>query len=423
MPESVTGGVLQQLQLARIPIFQFAMYTSGDMEISCGQPFTISGRVHSNKQLYVEPASSLVFGSDVTAVGDILFQRDPLDTRAPKIPSGTVLYQEAGQPLSHQPAMYLPIGMTNTPTAIREIIEPPPAGEDPNSAIGQERYYNLAELIVTVSDTSTNATSGKFDGFLTSVPTNQIGIFIRTTNTFWDEREGKTMRPIDIDVGALTAWSATNSSVRVALGYKDVSSVYVLDRRTPTANTLGVVRVFNGTQLPPRGLTVATARPLYVEGHYNQSSTNNLGTTNTTTSLPASLVGDAITILSAAWNDRKPKYSPAAPTTVNAAILAGAVETTLGNYGGGMENFPRFLEAWGAANTFTYNGSMVKMFPSLYATNMWGKPNVYAPPKRAWAYDINFDDGTKLPPLTPSLHKVVRSLWATVAPNKTTAGP
>ncbi|MEY2429137.1 MAG: hypothetical protein QOJ40_2022, partial [Verrucomicrobiota bacterium] len=116
MPEDVTAGVLQQLQLARIPIFQFAMYTSGDMEISCGQPLTISGRVHSNKQLYVEPASSLVFGSDVTAVGDILFQRDPLDTRAPKTPSGTVLYQEAGQPLSHQPAMYLPIGMTNTPT-------------------------------------------------------------------------------------------------------------------------------------------------------------------------------------------------------------------------------------------------------------------------------------------------------------------
>ena len=47
-PQNVTGGVLQQLQLASIPIFQFAMYSSGEMEISCGQPFNITGPVHSN---------------------------------------------------------------------------------------------------------------------------------------------------------------------------------------------------------------------------------------------------------------------------------------------------------------------------------------------------------------------------------------
>ena len=421
--ENVTGAVLQQLQLARIPIFQFAMYTSGDMEVSCGAPFTINGRVHSNKQLYVEPDSSLTFASDVTAVGDILFGRHPLDTRGPV--NGTVLYQAPGQPVPRQPALYLPIGMTNTPTAIREIIEPPPAGEDPNSPLGQERYYNLAELILTVSDTATNATSGSFNGFTTTVPTNELAAFVTMTRSFYDDRESKTMRPIDIDVGAFKDWSATNSSVRVALGYKDVSSIYIWDRRTPIANTMRVVRVSNGTQLPPRGLTVATARPLYVQGHFNQSDSTNLGTTNTSTTLPASLVGDAITILSVNWTDANSVNTvanrDAQATTVNAAILAGAVETTLGNYGGGMENFPRFLESWGSGNTFTYNGSMIKMFPSRYATNMWGKSNVYDPPRREWAYDINFEDGTKLPPLTPSLQKVVRSLWATVAPNRTTA--
>jgi hypothetical protein len=78
-----------------------------------------------------------------------------------------------------------------------------------------------------------------------------------------------------------------------------------------------------------------------------------------------------------------------------------------------MENFPRFLESWGPT-IFTYNGSMIKMFPSLYATNVWGKPNVYDPPARNWAYDANFNDPTKLPPKTPSLLKVIRSQWATV---------
>jgi hypothetical protein len=141
--------------------------------------------------------------------------------------------------------------------------------------------------------------------------------------------------------------------------------------------------------------------------------------------LPASLVGDAITILSDGWTDANSANSVgsrnALPTTVNAAILAGAVETTAGHYGGGMENFPRFLETWGAANPFTYNGSMVKLFPSLYATNVWGQANVYAPPKRNWAFDVNFNTPAKLPPLTPSLLSVNRSQWASVAPNQTTA--
>jgi hypothetical protein len=150
-----------------------------------------------------------------------------------------------------------------------------------------------------------------------------------------------------------------------------------------------------------------------------------LGTTNTTTTKPASLVADAVTILSPNWVDTNSTASvssrKAKPTTVNAAILTGVVETTLGKYSGGMENFPRFLEDWGSANAFTYNGSMVKMFPSQYGTNAWGKSDVYNPPKRDWAYDLNFNDAEKLPPLTPSLMYVFRGQWATVAADKNVA--
>ena len=89
-PQDVTAGVLQQLQLASIPIFQFTTYSSGEMEISCGQPFDITGRVHANGKLYVEPDNALTFESSVTAVDSILFQRDPLDTRGTNV--GTVVY-------------------------------------------------------------------------------------------------------------------------------------------------------------------------------------------------------------------------------------------------------------------------------------------------------------------------------------------
>ena len=416
--QDVMAGVLQELQLAGIPIFQFAMYSAGNMEISCGRPFDITGRVHSNKTLYVEPDSFLTFESGVTAVEEILFQRDPLDTRGP--PAGGVVYVHPEQKLSPVAALTLPIGTTNTPEAIREIIEPPPLGEDRNSPIGRLRYFNQSDLLVTVSDSGISGTSGGFNNFVTSITNLDLQKFVSTASSFRDDREEKTVRPIDIDVGSLKTWSETNNSLRVALGGASLSSIYVVDRRTTLGANLGAVRVVNGLLLPTNGLTVATGRPLYVLGDFNQTNTANLGTANTSTTRPASLVADAITILSDAWTDAN-STSPvesrnALPTTVNAAFLTGAVETTAGKYSGGMENFPRFLETWGSANVFTYNGSMVKMFPSLFATGTWGKGNVYVPPKRNWAYDVNFEDATKLPPKTPSLLKVFRKRWATAAP-------
>jgi hypothetical protein len=423
--QDVTAGVLQELQLAGIPIFQFAMYSSANMEISCGQPFNITGRVHSNQKLFVEPDSSLTFQSGVTAVVSILFQRDPLDTRGP--PAGGVVYVHPDEKVSPVAAMTLPIGTTNTPEAIREIIEPAPAGEDPNSALGRLRYNNLCDMVVVVSDDGVSATSGAFNNFGTTIPTNELPQFVSITSSFTDARENKLVQPIDLNIGNLKAWSETNTSLRTALLGAQQNSIYVLDRRTLPATSLGAVRVVNGLQLPVNGLTVATARPLYVLGNYNETNIAKLGTSDTSATRPASLVADAITILSENWSDANSTQAvgsrTAGATTVNAAFLTGVVETTAGHYSGGMENFPRFLETWGAT-PFWYNGSMVKMFPSLYATNAWNNNNnIYAPPARNWAYDINFDDPTKLPPKTPSLLKVIRGSWATVAPGSNVAPP
>ncbi|MFZ0828750.1 MAG: hypothetical protein WAO02_15135 [Verrucomicrobiia bacterium] len=423
--QDVTGGVSQQLQLDNIPIFQFAMYSSGEMEISCGQPFDITGRVHSNGILYVEPDNSMTFESSVTAVTSILNQRDPLDTRSP--PTNYIpVYVHPDQKVAPVPSFTLPIGVTNTPQAIREIIEPPPNGEDPNSAVGRLRYYNQCDMLVVVSDAGIKASGGLVNNFQPNIPTNELAMFISTANSFKDWREGKIVQPIDIDIGKLTAWSLTNSDLRPSLIGSNLTCVYVKDIRTPltlpSAN-LGAVRVLNGLQLPPSGLTVATGRPLYVQGDYNTDSATK-GTTNTSTTRPASLVADAITILSDNWSDANSTSGlgsrTASATTVNAAFLTGSVDTTLGHYSGGMENFPRFLETW-TSIAFTYNGSMIKMFPSLYATNAWNNNNnIYKPPVRNWAYDANFDDPTKLPPRTPSLQLVNRGQWASVPPDQNT---
>ena len=84
-------------------------------------------------------------------------------------------------------------------------------------------------------------------------------------------------------------------------------------------------------------------------------------------------------------------------------MLEGIVPTNpniSGNYSGGVENFMRLLrKAWGN-NTLWYNGSIVVMFPSQYATNLWSYGNYYDAPGRNWAFDANFA-ANKLPPLTP----------------------
>jgi hypothetical protein len=70
-------------------------------------------------------------------------------------------------------------------------------------------------------------------------------------------------------------------------------------------------------------------------------------------------------------------------------------------YSGGVENFLRLLENWSSASLW-YNGSIVAMFPSQYATNFWQQTgNYYTAPTRSWAFDTNFTNLSKLPPLTP----------------------
>jgi hypothetical protein len=300
---------------------------------------------------------------------------------------------------------------------VRAILEVPPGGEDPNSLVGKQRYYNKADLVITVTDGGTTAKSGLLNNFGTAIPAGEVNTFVNTGVTFYNKREGKTIKTTEIDVAKLKTWSETNASLKPALG-RDVRAVYVVDQRSQSGSTESGVRLVNGQTLPSLGLTVATPNPIYVKGHYNAPSAV-LGTTNTAGTKPASLVGDAITLLSTAWNDANSSSSlssrNANNTTVNAALLSGIVPSNGTHYSGGVENFPRFLENW-SGDTLAYNGSMVVMFYSQIATAPWGGSDVYSPPTRQWTFDLNFMDATKLPPGTPEVRAVVRGEWASVRP-------
>jgi uncharacterized membrane protein (Fun14 family) len=196
------------------------------------------------------------------------------------------------------------------------------------------------------------------------------------------------------------------------------------DFRTQPANTESGVRIVFGQTLPPYGLTIATPNPLYIEGNYNVPDAY-VGTTNTSGSLPASVVTDAITLLSDNWDDTNSASSlgsrVATSITVNAAVIAGIVPSGGGYYSGGVENFFRLLEDW-SSQTVTFNGSIVALFPSQIATAPWGLvPNnqVFGTPVRTYGFDVNFKDYTKLPPGTPELRTLIRSQWGITQANST----
>jgi hypothetical protein len=49
-----------------IPIFQFAAFYQGDMEINAGPPLSISGPIHSNRSIYLAPGSLLTLNGNVS---------------------------------------------------------------------------------------------------------------------------------------------------------------------------------------------------------------------------------------------------------------------------------------------------------------------------------------------------------------------
>ncbi len=172
------------------------------------------------------------------------------------------------------------------------------------------------------------------------------------------------------------------------------------------------------------GFSVASENPVYIWGDYNALYNDvNFGTTPATFQdaggachVPASVMADAVTLLSDNWNDAESFNSPgnsggrnASNTAYRMAVLAGISgsflrtnSTTGHDFGtdGGAHNFLRYLESWGG--TLAYDGSLVEMFDSVQATGAFtSDADVYSPPTRAYQFDTDFDSITTLPPGTP----------------------
>lgn len=200
------------------------------------------------------------------------------------------------------------------------------------------------------------------------------------------------------------------------------------------------VRLINGSVLPgnynpadentTEGFTVASENGVYVQGNYNVTSVNpavapavttanRYTPLNTATHIPASVVGDAVTVLSNNWNDAQSFVFPnsatdrnASDTAVRFAMITGDSLTALKpnptvsfeGHNGGLNNLPRFIEDWTGRKSF-YSGSMINIYNAFNNNGRWKCCNtVYIPPTRDWTFEDSFSNSKRLPPGTPFVY-------------------
>ncbi len=462
-----TNAVEQTVQLAEIPVFQFAIFYNSLLEFTTAGTLTVQGRVHANSNIYVGSANPLTFSYTVTTTGIITNAAWAGDTQGDY--TSTVTYNGSPKTGTGVPNLVLPIGSTNnSPTNVIQILYPTNSSD--TLAMTQQRYCNKAQLWIMVSNT-TYAPSNDLVVIKLQAPpvngmsyqdttpywftninpathltnaswtSNNFASWLSTTNSFYDFRQQQYMRITQINVSNFNSWCSNNFAVynpgthntnKFSSGVP-LNIIYAADWRSTNSTTNAAVRLTGGgsSNFPPYGLTVATPGPLYVMGNYDAPNSANLNSTNVNGTYPTSFICDALTILSGSWNDSYNSSStasgrPATSTTVNGAMITGVVYSTgsggtgTTQYSGGVHNMPRMLENWGNGSTLTLNTSMVNLFPSAVATMPFQWPStgvVYGvPTTRQFQFNQNYNSAAGLPPGTPLIYELIRADWSVVKP-------
>src|SRR2546426_15464 len=249
----ITSAVKQEIQIASIPLFEFEVFYALDMEICpAAGGLTFGGCVHGNGMIYCQPSSpnTVTFLDHVTATQKILHTNSPNDSNVRTL--GTIVYQAEHD--WNVSSLNLPLGISNNPTNLHALIDIPPGSESANSLLGLQRFYNKADLIILVSNTTVTATSGAYNNFSTTVcpPWSSISSFVQTNITSYDKREGKSIQATQID---LQNFNSAYGGFTTQLG-RPVKIFFVVGLRSTSSTTLSGGKLINGQTLPANGLTI-----------------------------------------------------------------------------------------------------------------------------------------------------------------------
>lgn len=441
-----------------IPIFQFAVFYDDDLEMLPGPNMTLSGRVHTNGDMYIGSGATLTLNTNyVQAIGQMFRNRKDDPTQS----TGTVRIRNwVADPFN--PAE--PAAFFNMNSAAQMGAVPTTGGYDSNFTSGWDSngdgdfvdpgdwYPWVAGALEYWKEPAGYGTSGHtvLSGehgtqFLVTPKVGSIAMFEPQTSGNYaldpTTKEYVQVAPgtgthdkgyfhanADLVIvthanGTWNAYDGSGADVTVGLpGVVKVKSIYdarqggyvrVTEVNMALLNASGLFPANGllyassygmGTGTKAKGLKLVNgselAKPLTV---VTEGPMYVKGDYNTVNKKGAAVMSDAVNLLSNKWSDSKtPGTLPAATeTTYNVAIVTGNHETSVGGYNGGFENLPRFHERWSGVRC-NITGSFVNLWKSTVATGAWKYGgDVYEAPNRNWAYDPAFNSLGNLPPFTP----------------------
>ncbi len=407
-----TSVVLEEwFEVASVPIFQFAIFYDNDLEIAPWPAMTVSGRVHSNGDMYLQSDNDLNLKSTVTAYGDIIHGRKSGSGMATGTGDVDIMNPDGAYQSMRQGSGWLDANAANWYDSAAARW----GGRVQDQSFGQERLtlpledpndphtlidrYDLGGGNHNNSSMELDARFKIIDGVAlynvsgstwTDVTAALTTSGALTETAFYDKREEQNVTVYDIDI----------SKFKTSGYFPPNGIIYTADNRAGIRGT----RLYNATDIGSP-MTLASENPVYTKGSINS-----------TTKQPMAIICDALTMLSGNWSDDPAKAAnadktvrAATATTINFSYITGSMATGGGNYNGGLENLPRFLEDW-TGKTLTYRGSMVNMWLSEETSGLWSNA-YYNPPNRDWQYDTALDDLTSLPPGTPTVRAFIRWGW------------
>lgn len=462
-----------------IPLFQFGVFYENDLEILNGPAMTFVGWVHTNGNLYVSSAST-TYQSNITTPDSVFWNRKDSNNRLGGVrinnAAGSPMLLDfdsrslSGAAFNTRSTLRFSGRLMSSAFGVRSLKLPLPSGmapvtlvmpkdgtdspmvQDVKMAWKSDWYITVKTGVFQIADTTTmklnfcdSLVVERSAGLQVPSPGACRRIFKPRVNAFYEGREDKRPDLVDVHLDSLRIWADSAPTTRSP---RILYFQFVTPAVGNANNDYLAVRLRGGARLPlsrvpadTGGLTIATERPMYVLGDYN-----------TTVWRPSALMADAITFLSNPPNAAMLNAAPAASATrcsasvgwcdvmqqtmaqrtartatVNAAILAGHSATPCDYaragcasppYGGGLENFPRFVENWSGV-IFRYTGSLVSLYTNRFSTGLWGNTTnigyansgYYTPPNRQWSFDVNFRFPERLPPGTPSVGTVLQTAY------------